>query len=155
MKQWLHAVYQKGQSKSLSPLSEESWPLKLVHQRQKSLVKNSPLGSLASASNHFVLLNHKKADYSIKWKQLINQTRERQFWLEVKRSSRIPVSSRTPEFSWNLQLHTPNSKYWTRLQTLVRNIARHIPWHAEWSSKCLLPNLSRFESNTSIFHESP
>lgn len=97
-----------------------------------------------------------KADYSIKAKQ-INQTKDRQFWLEMKRSSRIPVSSRTPEFSWNLykQLHTSNSKYGAGLQILVRNTGSHILWLAERSSKCLLPNLSRYESNTSLFHGSP
>lgn len=123
-------------------LSEESSPLKLVHQRQKSVVKNSPLASLASTSSYFVLQTHKKQIIQSKQSRLTKLKRDNS---GLKWSSRIPVSSRTPEFSWNLykQLHTSNSKYWTGLQILVRNTGSHILWLAERSIKCLLPNLSR------------
>lgn len=57
-------------------LSEESSPLKLVHQRQKSVVKNSPLASLASTSSYFVLQNHKKQIIQSKQSRLTKLKRD-------------------------------------------------------------------------------
>lgn len=67
-------------------------------------------GILSKRIKPFCSPKPQKANYSIKPKQIINQTGERQFWLEMKSSSRIPAELQDSAriYTNTLILLTPN-----------------------------------------------